>query len=798
MSKVAGIERSHKAIPWEAMYGPTLVGLLALFFVLGVRNTGGFSWTADEGIILMSATLLEQGYALYREIWFNYPPLFFVALAGAFRLFGTSAEVGRAVTVFFATLGLSAVALIVREVSGRLGALIAVVLLALAPPYWEASRAALLADLPATSVAALSVFYALRTMDAVGRRRYGWLALAGGALVTSVLIKPSPYSAVVPLLVVVCLAPQQSGRFRKLVDLALLAGSCLLTGGIILVAFDLPAFVSQMMVVYWGSTRVDGLDVCRNLRLLCDYAFGGYELRHYDWLVWVLGAMLSFRRISWRKDVIVLSWFVATVGALLTFAFLKAHLLVILLPPLAVLAGMSVARTLQSLRSMGIGSWQERAILLARVSVVGITLLLLPQNLRVNRTSIPYEGGRTEKARRAVEFLRQTTSPEDFLIADGDGLMVVFRAGRKVIPFLSNTSGMRVRVGSLTPELVVALAEQYRPRAILPWDKQLNRMPSFMAWVQAHYYVGRAYDERRKVYLRLDSIPYAQPADLGGQVRLLGFDLEPLSAEPGSNVRLILYWQALQEVDMHYTIFIHLIDRHGDRWGQVDALLLASEEYSGSWSAGDVVRDEHLLPISDNAPSGEYFFQVGMHALPEHQCLPAYGPGGVRWPGDAVRLARPILIGLPKERLYTVPTMHYRLEVHLGERICLLGYDLEQAAGSDGERFVLTLYWQALGRVQSDYKVFAHLLDAEGRIVAQHDGVPGEGFHPTSGWVAGEVIADRHAIQGDPQVLQRGCMLAVGMYDPQTIQRLAAFDEQGQRLPDDRILLSLKMKRGSR
>ena len=59
----------------------------------------------------------------------------------------------------------------------------------------------------------------------------------------------------------------------------------------------------------------------------------------------------------------------------------------------------------------------------------------------------------------------------------------------------------------------------------------------------------------------------------------------------------------------------------------------------------------------------------------------------------------------------------------------------------------LTLYWQATGRVNGHYKVFVHIMDEEGRIVAQSDAVPAYGEAPTETWLPNEVVIDQHGLQ---------------------------------------------------
>ena len=56
--------------------------------------------------------------------------------------------------------------------------------------------------------------------------------------------------------------------------------------------------------------------------------------------------------------------------------------------------------------------------------------------------------------------------------------------------------------------------------------------------------------------------------------------------------------------------------------------------------------------------------------------------------------------------------------------IRLIGYELAAESVQPDESFPFHLYWQATAATEADYQVFNHLLDAEGRLVAQIDGPP--------------------------------------------------------------------------
>jgi hypothetical protein len=101
-----------------------------------------------------------------------------------------------------------------------------------------------------------------------------------------------------------------------------------------------------------------------------------------------------------------------------------------------------------------------------------------------------------------------------------------------------------------------------------------------------------------------------------------------------------------------------------------------------------------------------------------------------------------------------------------------VGYDLAQAAQLPGSEVQVTLYWHALATPDVACRSFVHLLDAAGQIVAQDDGVPGEGTLPTLGWLPGEYLADSHELLLPSSLAEGEYRLEVGLYDPVTELRL--------------------------
>jgi 4-amino-4-deoxy-L-arabinose transferase-like glycosyltransferase len=131
----------------------------------------------------------------------------------------------------------------------------------------------------------------------------------------------------------------------------------------------------------------------------------------------------------------------------------------------------------------------------------------------------------------------------------------------------------------------------------------------------------------------------------------------------------------------------------------------------------------------------------------------------------------------------------HRSDARLDDHISLLGYELSATRLSAGDALTVTLFWQSDGRLVADYHVFVHLLDADGQMVAQHDGVPMQGERPTWDWRDREVLRDDHALLVDADTSPGTYTLAAGMYDFQTIIRLPVTGLGGNGLSDDRVPL---------
>ncbi|MBN2391133.1 MAG: glycosyltransferase family 39 protein [Anaerolineae bacterium] len=104
------------------------------------------------------------------------------------------------------------------------------------------------------------------------------------------------------------------------------------------------------------------------------------------------------------------------------------------------------------------------------------------------------------------------------------------------------------------------------------------------------------------------------------------------------------------------------------------------------------------------------------------------------------------------------------LNARLGDTITLEGYALPKAVFAPGDIIPLTLFWRAEVTPAERYKVFIHLLNANGTLGAQTDSEPGGGFALTSLWSPGESMIDRYGVLVPPDSVSGEYRLLVGMY----------------------------------
>ena len=131
----------------------------------------------------------------------------------------------------------------------------------------------------------------------------------------------------------------------------------------------------------------------------------------------------------------------------------------------------------------------------------------------------------------------------------------------------------------------------------------------------------------------------------GDNIRLLGYKLDASLVESGEPVRLVLYWQALAEIEREYTVFVHILDASGQLVAQRDSMPRDNMLPTTHWLAGRVIDDPHLLPLPQGIEPGRYRVAVGLYHWVTGERLPVQHLDGEVLPNGVLLLESPIEIG---------------------------------------------------------------------------------------------------------------------------------------------------------
>jgi hypothetical protein len=323
--------------------------------------------------------------------------------------------------------------------------------------------------------------------------------------------------------------------------------------------------------------------------------------------------------------------------------------------------------------------------------------------------------------------------------------------------------------------------------------RRLDRLPIFLTGltmlllglIAPFRYIAPVY-ARPPIVTAQEASLVAAPLDFnfGDKVELLGYELDLARAAAGQFVNLTLYWRPLAEMDTDYTVGISLLGPDGDPYGQVATYPGHGNYPTSIWNEGEVIKDTYSVRVNPRFPAPSLArIYVALYTYPQQEHLPVLDPEGKQVASAATFGELPVESAISPSYSIENP-----LSYDLAGQMSLLGYDLDDSLFSIGYGCI-TLYWQAQTEMAEDYTAFVHVRDEEGRLVAQSDSMPIDGFYPTSYWREGEIVPDLHCLRFLSNVRPVSHQVFVGMYLRETMQRLAVFDATGSRVLNDQSLL---------
>jgi hypothetical protein len=250
------------------------------------------------------------------------------------------------------------------------------------------------------------------------------------------------------------------------------------------------------------------------------------------------------------------------------------------------------------------------------------------------------------------------------------------------------------------------------------------------------------------------SAPSASDLVFGDSIRLWGFSVREKSLQPGGLIHVDYYWQALAPLLSDYTVFTHILGPGDQAIGGTDSLPGRGLFPTIDWNPGQIYKD--TMSVYLDSPPGEVeagTIVVGWYDTNTKKALGPRAPDGSH-PRVSLGQIRVAPAAAP------VYQPSHSVAANFGGQVNLIGYDI----GASN----LTLYWSARVPMTANYTVFVHVLDEQGKIVAQADAQPRGGAYPTALWEAGEVVKDTRAVQ----LPAAYAGIRVGLYRLETGERL--------------------------
>jgi hypothetical protein len=318
------------------------------------------------------------------------------------------------------------------------------------------------------------------TLATLAGNRAAWWAAAGVACAASLMIKPVVPGAVFALLWLIGAQPRE--QWVRLGG-ALLLGVGLPCLAIVVVSDPIP-FMRHAVEVHDAIRKAHPWDLATNLEMIwgemlwpllgmCLLSVLGFGLARRERLTQALGI-----------------WGAAAMAAILWHSPLHSQHLVSLLPVLAVLT----AGTVPVFRAGG----ANKPVAATVAVLLVVAFAQFPAALRdVVPTYDPTYGWDKGKV-NVARFLAEHTAEGQYVVIDYP--MIAFRAGRSVVPVLSDSSEARILGGWLDAEMAIEATRAAKPPLIVVWGDRLEMMPAYHEWVLANYVFVRHFGPNHPVY----------------------------------------------------------------------------------------------------------------------------------------------------------------------------------------------------------------------------------------------------------------------------------------------------------
>jgi len=286
---------------------------------------------------------------------------------------------------------------------------------------------------------------------------------------------------------------------------------------------------------------------------------------------------------------------------------------------------------------------------------------------------------------------------------------------------------------------------------------------------------------------QIAAIPHRLDVTFEGKVKLLGYTVDRDSVRPGQQVAVTLYWQALAPMTEDYAVFVHLANSAGALSAQRDTFPGLGNFPTSQWKPGDTFADTYRVDIGETVYTpDEAVVHVGLYR-PDGPRLTAFNVDGQPL-GDGVNLVPVKLVPRAGEYPNSV-------RVNFGDKLALLGYDMDARAVRPGGTINVTLYWQALAPMKLDYSVFMHLTSTGGEIPVKNDSLPYTSPKRTRRWTTGQVMKEVRTLAIPDYVLPGLYDIDLGIFSVDTGDRLPVVAPDGHYISEQMTLVQVRIEK---
>ncbi len=273
----------------------------------------------------------------------------------------------------------------------------------------------------------------------------------------------------------------------------------------------------------------------------------------------------------------------------------------------------------------------------------------------------------------------------------------------------------------------------------------------------------------------------ALPLDIwfGNDIHLVGYRADRQTTVAGESLPVTLYWTTPAAITANLNAALNVYGFRGENVAKIDAWPGAGLLPTSYWRPGVIYPDSYLFatPADADAPT-PITLNIGFWQGSMDDWLPIRKNGA---PVDVIFLPVGDLVSPTRAPAQNATTPIATFE----QGVSLDSYHIETTAGE----LNVSLSWRGGGPLPADYKTFIHLIDNQGNVVAQGDAPPRDGVWPTSKWRAGESVPSSYRLALPTNLPAAGYSLLVGMYAPESGERLAAYQPDGSEWPNRAVTL---------